>query len=216
MYSQQPEQFCLLLQDGRMRRAALCRACAIVRWRIFSHCAGIRIGNWVMTRTAVGVVLAFVAAPVLMAQAPAVKVDRIEVARPGAYEIEVRGAVPDRAVSTGNRVEAKAYKNLAVGAAIPLKLGTVIGAELTVIGSPRRGKVPLRVVWRYPAPGLVNPQTRETRMSDEYADTQLVGEKFPVFWGLTQEWHLVRGTWTLEVWHGDRKLVDQPFQVGTP
>ncbi len=169
-----------------------------------------------MTRTAIGAALAAVAALGLMAQAPAVQVDRIEVARPGTFEIEVRGAVPDRAISTGNRVEAQAYKSLQVGTAVPLKLGTVIGAELTVAGSPRRGKVPLKVVWRYPAPGLVNPQTGEVKTSDEYADTQLVGEKFPVFWGITQEWHLVPGTWTLEVWHAGRKLVDQPFQVGKP
>ena len=169
-----------------------------------------------MTRRRIGTALAALAALALSAQAPAVQVERIEVARPGTYQIEVRGAVPDRAISTGNRVEAQAYKSLQVGTAVPLRVGTVIGAELTVIGAPRRAKVPLRVVWRYPAPGLVNPQTKEARTSDEYADTQQIGEKFPVFWGLTQEWQLVPGTWTLEVWHADRKLVDQTFEVGKP
>ncbi len=152
----------------------------------------------------------------LTAQAPAIKAERIEVTRPGTYEIEVRGAVPDQAVATGNRVEAKAYKSLKVGADVPATVGTVIGAELTVVGSPRRGKVPLKVVWRYPPPGLTNPQTKETRNTDEYSDVQLIGEKFPVFWGLTQDWHLVPGTWTLEVWHADRKLVTQQFQVTKP
>ena len=101
-------------------------------------------------------------------------------------------------------------------AQIPAKLGTVIGAELTIVGAPRRGKVPLRVVWRYPAAGPHQSGEQGHQDSDEYADTQLVGEKFPVFWGLTQDWHLVPGAWTLEVWHGERKLVSQPFQVVKP
>ena len=45
--------------------------------------------------------------------------------------------------ATGNRVEAKAYKSVKVGR-VEAKLGTIIGAELTIVGSPRRGKVPLR------------------------------------------------------------------------
>jgi hypothetical protein len=170
-----------------------------------------------MTRRTTGVMAAAaLAALLLTAQAPAVKVERVDVARPGTYEIEVRGPVPDRAISTGNRVEAQAYKSLKVGTEISAKAGTIIGAELTIVGSPRRAKVPLKVVWRYPSPGLTNPDTKVTKTSDEYSDTQLVGEKFPAFWGLTQDWHLVPGTWTLEVWHGERKLVTQQFHLVRP
>jgi hypothetical protein len=146
----------------------------------------------------------------------AVKVERIEVSRPGTYDIGVRGAVPDQAISTGNRVEAKAYKNLKVGTQIELRKGTIIGAEVLIVGAPRRGKVPLRVIWSYPEPGLTNPETKVTKATDEYSDTQLVGEKFPVFWGLTQEWQLVPGTWTLEIWHGESKLATQQFQLKKP
>ena len=149
------------------------------------------------------------------AQQP-VKVERIEISRPGTYHIEVRGAVPDQAISTGNRVEAKAYKNLKVGTQVELRKGTIIGAEVLIVGAPRRGKVPLKVVWRYPEPGLTSPQTKATATADEYSDTQLIGEKFPVFWGLTQDWQLVPGTWTLELWHGDNKLATQQFELKKP
>ncbi len=150
------------------------------------------------------------------ARAQSVKVERIEVARPGTYQIEVGKPIPDAAIATGNRVEATAYKSLKIGASIEAKKDTVIGAELTIVGAPRRGKVPLRVVWRYPAPGLTNPETKASKTSDEYADTQLIGEKFPVFWGLTQDWHLVPGSWTLEVFQGDRRLVTQQFELTVP
>lgn len=170
----------------------------------------------VVAALAAVVVAVVVLAGIGEVQAQAVKVERIEVARPGTYEIEVGSAVPDKGVATGNRVEAKAYKSVREGTLIEVRPGTIIGAELTIVGAPRRGKVPIRVVWRYPAPGLTNPDTKATKTSDEYSDTQLVGEKFPVFWGMTQDWHLVPGTWTLEVWQGDKKLVDQTFNVLRP
>ena len=144
------------------------------------------------------------------------KVEWIDVLRPGIYEIEVGSPIPDRAISTGNRVEARAYKNVKVTTQVEAKTPTVIGVELTIVGAPRRAKVPLKMVWRYPAPGLVNPDSQVAKTSDEYPDTQLVGVTFPVFWGLTQDWHLVPGIWTLEVWHGERKLVAQEFQVVKP
>jgi hypothetical protein len=168
------------------------------------------------TTGAMGMAAAALAALLLVAQAPSLKVERIDVARPGIYEIEVSKPIPDAGVATGNRVEAKAYKSVKVGSEIPATLGTIIGAELTIIGAPRRGKVPLKVVWRYPQPGLTNPESKVAKDTDEYTDTQFVGEKFPVFWGLTQEWHLVPGAWTLEVWHGERKLVSQQFRVVKP
>jgi hypothetical protein len=163
---------------------------------------------------ALAALAALVAATSAVAQA--VKVERIEVARPGIYEIEVGKPIPDAGVATGNRFEATAYKNVKTGARIEARRGTIIGAELTIVGTPRRGKVPLKMVWRYPAPGLTNPDTKTTKTADEYADTQLIGEKFPVFWGLTQDWHLVPGVWTLEVWHGERKLLTQTFELVAP
>lgn len=159
---------------------------------------------------------ALVVAGVSAAPAQAPKVDRIDVLRPGIYQIEVRGAIEDKSVTTGNRVEAKAYKNLKVTTLIPAKLDTVIGLELVIVGAPRRAKVPLKMVWRYPEPGLLNPQTGLAKTSDEYSNTQQVGEPFPVFWGLMQEWELVPGVWTLEVWHGNRKLAAQEFNIVKP
>jgi Domain of unknown function (DUF3859) len=167
-----------------------------------------------MKRAVLGLVGALLLAGSAAAQA--VKVERIEVARPGTYQIEVGKPIPDASVATGNRVEATAYKSVKVGQQIEAKVGTIIGAELTVVGTPRRGKAPLKVVWRYPAPGLTNPDTKATKTSDEYDNTQLIGEKFPIFWGLTQDWHLVPGIWTLEVFLGDRKLVTQTFELVKP
>ena len=146
-------------------------------------------------------------------QAETVRIDRIEVVQVGVYDIQAGISKEDQSVSTGHKVTVRVYKNLRTGTQIDAKAGTVIGAELTIVGAPRRGKVPIKVVWRYPPPGLINPETKIARTEDEYTDVQVVGETFPVFWGLTQEWHLVPGTWTLEVWHGEQKLVEQQFQI---
>jgi hypothetical protein len=149
-------------------------------------------------------------------QPEATKIERIEVARPGLYEIQARNSMQDQSISTGHKVAVRGYKNLRTGTQIEAKIGAVIGAELTIVGAPRNAKVPIKVVWRYPAPGLVNPETKAAQASDEYSDVHQIGEKFPVFWGLSQDWHLVAGTWTLEVWQGVRKLVEQQFQLVKP
>ena len=150
------------------------------------------------------------------APAPAATVERIDVTRPGIYEIRSSAPVQGYAVSTGNMVKITGYKNVSVGTKIEANRGVVIGAELIIVGAPRHAKVPIKVVWHYPQPGLTNPESKTTTTLDEYTDTQIIGETFPIFWGLTQDWHLIPGTWTLEVWQGERKLATQQFQLTKP
>jgi hypothetical protein len=151
------------------------------------------------------------------AQAPdqAVTVERVEVIRPGIYEIRSSAPEQGNAVSTGNMVKITGYKNVSVGTKIKAS-GVVIVAEVIVVGAPRHAKVPIKVVWHYPQPGLTNPESKTTTTSDEYMDAQIINEKFPIVWGLTQDWHLVPGTWTLEIWQGERKLATQQFQLMKP
>ena len=153
------------------------------------------------------------AMPLTVGAQEAVKIERIEVARPGVYEIQAKQSMQDQSISTGHRMSVRGYKNVRTGTQINAMIGTVIGAELTIVGTPKHAKVPIKVVWRYPAPGLVNPQTKAVRTMDEYTDVQQVSDKFPVFWSLAQDWHLVAGTWILEVWQADQKFVEQQFQL---
>lgn len=37
-----------------------------------------------------------------------------------------------------------------------------------------------------------------------------------VDYGFDDPWELVPGTWTIELWHGDRKLATQSFTVVRP
>ena len=90
-------------------------------------------------------------------QAETVRIDRIEVVGPGVYDIQAGTSKEDQSVSTGHKVTVRVYKNLRTGTQINAKAGTVIGAELTIVGAPRRGKVPIKVVWRYPPPGTHQP-----------------------------------------------------------
>ena len=90
-------------------------------------------------------------------QAETVRIDHIEVERPGVYDIQSGISKEDQSVSTGHKVTVRVYKNLRIGTQIDAKVGTVIGAELTIVGAPRRSKVPIKVVWRYPPPGTHQP-----------------------------------------------------------
>ena len=76
------------------------------------------------------------------------------------------------------------------------KVEFVLNLKTARMLAPRGGKVPIKVVWRYPPPGLINPETKSVRTEEYYTDAQVVGETFPAFWGLTEEWHVVPGTWS--------------------
>ena len=66
-----------------------------------------------------------------------VRIDRIEVLRPGVYEIQAGTSKEDQSVSTGHKVAVRSYKNLRTGTQIDAKAGTVIGAELSIVGAPQ-------------------------------------------------------------------------------
>ena len=73
--------------------------------------------------------------------------------------------------------------------------------------------MPIRVVWRYPQPGMTNPATGVTKMRDEYVTERMVGEKTIFAWNLVDEWTKVPGPWTLELYSGQRLLASQTITV---
>ena len=71
----------------------------------------------------------------------------------------------------------------------------------------------MRVIWRYPDPGMKNPDTGKTKFKDEYNDDVKIGAEQTYYWSVGSEWQQVEGTWTFELWYRDRRLVKQDFAV---
>lgn len=83
--------------------------------------------------------------------------------------------------------------------------------QVHIVGKPAGAKAPIKVIWRYPQPGLKNPATGTTKFSDEYMDSRPLGESPVFYWNLAEEWTLVPGLWTLELSQDGRTLLVQDF-----
>jgi hypothetical protein len=96
---------------------------------------------------------------------------------------------------------------------VPMQLGVHFGFHFTMVGAPAGAMVPLRMVTYFPSPGLRNPQASQPILRHEYTRNTAIGQPQYHDYSFDSPWELVPGTWTMEIWYGDRKLVSQSFTV---
>lgn len=133
--------------------------------------------------------------------------------RPGTYILQDRKNISDSSISTGNRSVSAGIENSEITTLITARTGTVFGAEFAAVGAPQGARVPVKIVWRYPQPGLKNPNGAAARLVDEYMGVLEIGRTSHFYWEIAQAWQIVPGVWTIEIWYADRKLASQNFTV---
>ena len=100
---------------------------------------------------------------------------------------------------------------------IPALPGTRFGIRYVLHGAPTGGYAGIREVWRFPEPGLTNPETGKTFHEQAgRAIVQVTDNEIFSGYALLYDWELVPGTWTFEVWTGERLLLKQLFDVVRP
>jgi hypothetical protein len=68
----------------------------------------------------------------------------------------------------------------------------------------------------FPAPGLQASQSSKPLARDEFAVQARIGETNYMFYTLEDNFELVPGSWSIEIWHGNRKLAVQSFTLSKP
>lgn len=150
----------------------------------------------------------------LAAEAKGPRVERIEVVDTGYIKVGKFKTIKDDDISTGQRSEASRTKITRSTTDIVAKVGDVFGADFKIIGPPKGQKVTLTVVWRYPEPGIKEPdKSGPAKKVDTYEDEFTVGGTATLYWSLATDWVIVPGTWTAELWSDGRKLMTQSFEV---
>lgn len=96
------------------------------------------------------------------------------------------------------------------------QIGAHIGFRFRITGKPLRTPVPIRLVAKFPSPGLLPPHRKTRVMNDELWELAVMGADWFWTWDFKERSDLVPGIWTLEVWQGDRKLGEQKFNVILP
>ena len=98
---------------------------------------------------------------------------------------------------------------------LPGRLGIHFGFRYKIKGSAK-GVAKLRMVTLIPQPGIRNPTTGRTSVRNEYVEAKPIGSTQYTGYTFDNPWEIVVGTWTKEIWDGDRKLASQSFNVVKP
>ena len=153
-----------------------------------------------------------VAAP-FAARAQDARVERIDIVDKGVYAITTGAETPDANTPTGKISAVTKVKNIAATTAIRGRVGLEFGFQYVVVGAPAGGEVSAGIVNHYPPPGLVDPQDPKPILESRYSRKKKIGETVYLGYGFENDWEIVPGTWTFEIWEGGRKLAEQSFTV---
>jgi hypothetical protein len=149
-------------------------------------------------------------------QAQGAKVDRAEIIEAGIYRAETVSieVAPDTA--TRQRNVLSNTRLVAATTRVEAKIGVHFGIRYRLFGSPNNTTVKLVSATQYPAPGLKNPKAERHQLRGEHSLFATIGHVNYRGYVFEEDWEIVPGTWTFELWDGQRKLVSQTFDVIKP
>jgi hypothetical protein len=147
--------------------------------------------------------------------AQAQQIERIDVVEPGLYTASVVSAARNASGILQNTLNNTQL--VQATREVPAKPGVRFGFRFAVVGEPKGTTVNVKKVIIFPAGGLQSPASKEPLTRSERTITrELDGEALYTGYSFDDPWELVPGTWTIELWHGDRKLTSQSFKVFKP
>lgn len=150
------------------------------------------------------------------AAADDVTVSGVDVVGKGIYQVTVGDIVADPEAPTGEAATPLTFALIEATASIPARIGIEFGAEYRVLGNPDGADVTLDIVTLYPAPGLADPRLAEPIRENRFQRTKKIGEVEYVGYSFEDDWEMVAGTWTFQIWYDGRKLFDESFTVTEP
>ena len=121
--------------------------------------------------------------------------------------------VPEPLAANAGTLKSVDYKFVSKTTVVPARRGVGFGIEYRVRGAPKDVKVPLRMVTIFPSGGLHNPKTGKTVLRNEYVEEKPVGALLLKGYTLDDDWEVVPGTWTFQIWFGDQLLAEKVFTV---
>jgi hypothetical protein len=68
----------------------------------------------------------------------------------------------------------------------------------------------------FPAPGLKKPGEAKLIQGADFRVTRKIGDTSFLDYSFDEPWELVPGTWTFQLWQGNRKLAEKSFTVVKP
>ncbi len=141
------------------------------------------------------------------------RVERIDVVDAGIYTVAIDEETADPNAPGGTIAAPITATLVEATATVPARLGLEFGLRYVIVGEPVGAEVPLDFVIIYPPPGLIDPAEPEPLRESRYTRPKKIGETVYLGYGFENDWEMVPGVWTFEIWHGDAKLASLSFAV---
>jgi len=141
-------------------------------------------------------------------------IQRIDITEVGIYGAKTTGVKAAPGTAAGVTHDLGDIHLVQATTTIPARLGVRFGFHYKIVG--RAGAVSVKMVTLIPEPGIRNPNTGNTNIRDEYLTDRTVGPTHYRGYTFDNPWEIVTGTWTFEIWDGNRKLASQSFNVVGP
>lgn len=136
---------------------------------------------------------------------------RVEVTEPGIYAAD-RAAQGRNSAGIGQSTVSN--PKLAVSThTIPAQRGVIFGFRYKVLGGSTGDDVELTKVTTFPPPGLRPPGSSAPVSKTERTIQTKIGETRFTPYILSDDYELVPGVWTIELWAGGRRLASENFTL---
>jgi hypothetical protein len=148
--------------------------------------------------------------------AAAQEVQSVEVYEFGTYEANGSSFTQSESPQ-GIRIEGHdGYTHLETTRTVAAHLGARFGFRYRVFGTAPGVYAPLKMVWKFPPPGIVGSDPTHPVQQEIVEFDATSNDSYVITMSLESISDLVPGTWTLEIWSGDNKLTEQRFEVLAP
>ncbi len=162
----------------------------------------------------IGLVLALLlASSAAYAQAP--QVIGADVTEFGIYTAELERAEPAPGTVAGTEKIVTHMRLAAQTRTIPAAKGVSFGCRFTLVGTPIGAIAPLHMVTIFPSP-MTNPATRQSATRSESDIGLSIGAVGYTGYSMDNDWEILPGVWTFQIWSQGRKLAEQSFTVQKP
>jgi hypothetical protein len=152
------------------------------------------------------------AAP-LVATAADIRVERIDIVDAGIYTVATGEETADPNVPTGTIATPTTATLVEATTGIPGRRGLEFGFRYEIVGAPAGAEVALDFVILYPPPGLIDPADPEPVLASRFTRPKQIGEAIYLGYGFEDNWEIVPGEWTFEIWYDGAKLAERRFTV---
>ncbi len=165
-----------------------------------------------MRRIATALAMMLVGSVAFAQNAQTPQVTSLEVTEFGEYSLEVQSTDFTSEKGTPQRT-VTGLKLLQQTRVMHLRKDLHFGFRFTLVGSPKDAAVELRMITNYPQPGAKPPDAAAPILRDESKRKFAIGSSIYRGFTIGQDWYMIPGDWTLEIWYGDQKLTSQTFTL---